>query len=92
EEKSGALTQAMRDITQWHRDHCVEYGRILDLVTDGQAPVDGLEDVPFIPVRLLKELDMMSIEQEQVFKTMTSSGTRGQQVSRIYLDKETAAL
>ncbi|MBB5665858.1 acyl-protein synthetase [Rhizobium leguminosarum] len=90
-EKSGALTEAMRDLTEWHRDHCAEYGRILDLVAE-HTPVEALEDVPFIPVRLFKELDLMSIGKDQVFKMMTSSGTSGQQVSRIYLDKETAAL
>ncbi|ARO22104.1 acyl-protein synthetase [Rhizobium sp. S9] len=91
-EKSGALTEVMRNLTEWHRDHCAEYSGILDLVSDRAAAVDGLDDVPFIPVRLFKELDLLSIERGQVFKTMTSSGTSGQQVSRIYLDKETAAL
>ncbi|MBB3592896.1 hypothetical protein FHX08_003240 [Rhizobium sp. BK529] len=91
-EKSHSFTQAMRDLTEWHRGRCGEYSRILDIVYDGQEQVDEPEDVPFIPVRLFKELDLMSIEKDQIFKTMTSSGTSGQQVSRIYLDKETAAL
>jgi phenylacetate-coenzyme A ligase PaaK-like adenylate-forming protein len=34
----------------------------------------------------------MSVPKEQVIKTMNSSGTGGQQVSQIFLDKETATL
>jgi len=51
----------------------------------------GMEDIPFLPVRLFKELELLSIPREEVFKTMTSSGTTGQQVSKIFLDRETAA-
>ena len=48
-----------------------------------------LEDVPFLPVALFKRLELKSVPDEEVFKTMTSSGTTGQQVSKIFLDRET---
>ena len=48
-------------------------------------------DLPFLPVRLFKELDLRSVAEEAVVKTMTSSGTSGQAVSRIYLDRTTAS-
>lgn len=51
----------------------------------------SLTDVPFLPVRLFKELELRSVSNGEVVKVMTSSGTSGQDVSRIYLDKETAA-
>ena len=44
-----------------------------------------------LPVGLFKELALRSIPEEQVFKTLTSSGTTGQRVSRIFLDADTAA-
>jgi len=47
--------------------------------------------LPFIPVRLFKELDLLSVAKSDVKKTMTSSGTSGQIPSRIYLDGGTAA-
>ena len=34
----------------------------------------------------------MSVLKEEIVKTMTSSGTTGQDVSKIFLDKETSAL
>lgn len=91
-EKSAALTQVMRDLTAWHRAGCADYDRVLDLLGGEPAEIRILEDVPFIPVRLFKEFDLVSVARDQLFKTMTSSGTSGQQVSRIHLDRETASL
>lgn len=51
----------------------------------------GVEEYPFLPVRLFKEYDLCSKPKEDIVKTMTSSGTTGQQVSKIYLDKTTSA-
>ena len=44
--------------------------------------------MPFIPVSLFKMFNLLSIPKEQIFKTMTSSGTSGQAVSKIFLDKK----
>jgi phenylacetate-coenzyme A ligase PaaK-like adenylate-forming protein len=49
------------------------------------------EELPFLPVRLFKEFELRSCAQDEVVKTMTSSGTSGQQVSKIYLDRETSS-
>ena len=51
----------------------------------------ALDNIPFFPVRLFKEYELLSVDQGQIVKTMTSSGTSGQRVSRIFLDKVTAA-
>ena len=50
------------------------------------------EDMPFLPVRIFKEFEMRSCTDDEIVKTLTSSGTTGQQVSRIFLDRETSAL
>ena len=42
-------------------------------------------------MRLFKELDLLSISRSEIAKTMTSSGTSGQNVSKIFLDRETSA-
>jgi len=51
-----------------------------------------LEELPFLPVRLFKHERLVSVKDEEIIKTMTSSGTSGQNVSQIFLDKQTAAL
>ena len=49
------------------------------------------EQLPFLPVRLFKELELISTERNQIVKTMTSSGTSGQSVSKIFLDRNTSS-
>lgn len=51
-----------------------------------------IADIPFYPVRMFKEYELSSIPKDEVFKVMTSSGTTGQRVSKIIVDKETAMI
>lgn len=88
-EKNRMLTYRLLELTEHHRKNCPEYGRILDSI--GYSGVQDYKQLPFLPVRLFKELDLRSIPDESVVKTMTSSGTTGQSVSRIYLDRTTAS-
>lgn len=90
ESKNGSFLSVLNSLTEFHMDNCLEYGKIVRIVHPFRGLPSVLTDVPFIPVRLFKSLDMRSVPQESVMKTMTSSGTTGQQVSRIYLDRHTA--
>jgi phenylacetate-coenzyme A ligase PaaK-like adenylate-forming protein len=48
-------------------------------------------EIPLLPVRLFKMFNLYSVPKSEIVKTMTSSGTSGQAVSKIYLDRETSA-
>jgi phenylacetate-coenzyme A ligase PaaK-like adenylate-forming protein len=50
----------------------------------------GLATIPFLPVGLFKFEELLSIPKDQVAKVVTSSGTTSQQVSRVFLDRDTA--
>ncbi|MCM1082953.1 MAG: acyl-protein synthetase [Clostridium sp.] len=91
EKKQELLTKRLMQITNLHRQNCAEYGNILDAIQFHIEDVKDYRDIPFIPVRLFKELDLKSVPNEEVIKTMTSSGTTGQDVSKIYLDRITAS-
>ena len=91
EEKHALLTKRMLELTEHHRSRCSEYRRILDSISYDNNSIGSYEQLPFLPVRLFKELSLISIPQEDIVKTMTSSGTSGQAVSRIYLDRVTAS-
>lgn len=90
-EKQEFLTGILKELSLHHYGSCPEYKNIIDGLGCDISAVKSYYDIPFLPVRLFKEYDMRSIGSEQVAKTMTSSGTTGQQVSKIYLDKETSA-
>ncbi len=97
QEKRRLLSRRISDLVCLHAGRCPEYRRMLevdgftkeknDMVAGGKL---SYEDVPFLPVRLFKELSLKSVDQDEVVKTMTSSGTTGQAVSRIYLDRTTS--
>lgn len=90
-EKERVLTERIRDLTEHHRENCPEYGRMLDGIGFDAEKAGSYRDFPFLPVRLFKEMDLKSVPGREVVKTMTSSGTTGQAVSKIYLDRATAS-
>lgn len=89
--KASRFLLEMNDLTAFHAEHCCPYRRILDAAFRGRTAFDSLADLPAIPVRLFKELELRSQPPELIVKTLTSSGTSGQRPSRIFLDKATAA-
>lgn len=90
-EKEALLTERLLELTEKHRTKCPEYACILNSISYEKGKINTYKDLPFLPVRLFKELDLKSVPQDQVVKTMTSSGTSGQAASKIYLDKTTSA-
>ena len=96
--KTEYLNSALCELTRHHYSSCETYRKMLSAqdfdpysfevqVKSGEK---SYKDIPFLPVRLFKEYDLRSTSEEDVVKTMTSSGTTGQNKSRIYLDKETS--
>lgn len=91
EEKQELLLEELLRLTEHHITYCTPYARMMEAVGFSVENVRAAGDIPFLPVRLFKEMELRSVEREAVFKTMTSSGTTGQQVSKILIDRETAA-
>jgi phenylacetate-coenzyme A ligase PaaK-like adenylate-forming protein len=90
-EKSRLLLALLQELGAHHRQHSPAYASIVASL-GGPAVAQRLDQLPFLPVRLFKHLDLLSIPREQVFKTLTSSGTSGQSVSKIYLGRDNAAM
>lgn len=90
-EKGSFLTETLKELTRHHFQSCPQYKGMMNSIGYDEKSIKTYEDLPFLPVSLFKELNLKSIPDEEVFKTMTSSGTTGQAVSKIYLDKEAAA-
>ena len=90
EKKKKHLGKWMEDLTRFHYENCLEYKKILDSISFNASLEFNYDKTPFLPVRLFKMFDLYSVPKDAVYKTMTSSGTSGQEVSKIYLDKETS--
>lgn len=89
--KKGRLLNELNRLTDLHYRACQQYATLLDKVL-GHNIASELEELPYLPVRLFKHERLLSVPTADVVKTMTSSGTSGQNVSQIFLDKQTAAL
>lgn len=87
-EKERVLLPALNQLVAHHRDHCAPFAALLK--SQGGWSTLRIADVPFLPVRLFKEHLLESVTDAERFKVITSSGTTGQQVSRITLDRKTA--
>ena len=93
-EKRARLLPMLRTLTQHHAERCTPYRNVLHGVFGGveRLRIDRLEDVPFLPVTLFKTHTLSSVPEAEVVKVLTSSGTTGQQPSRVFLDAETASV
>lgn len=92
EKKQKLLTKELIQLTEFHKNNCLEYARFLNSLGYNRKNIEGIEDIPFYPVRMFKEYELLSVDKKEIFKTMTSSGTTGQAVSKIFVDKETAMI
>jgi hypothetical protein len=89
-DKERDLLPLLNDLTRHHLANSTAYKRLLEVVYPHAGEASSLEEIPYLPVGLFKTHRLASIPDDQIFKTLTSSGTTGQQVSRVYLDSETA--
>lgn len=89
-DKHSLMLQRLVGLTKHHYMCCEPYRRIVDAMGVSIESIQSVSEIPFLPVSLFKERDLLSITADQVVKTMTSSGTTGMAVSKIYLDKITA--
>jgi hypothetical protein len=89
--KSAMMTDGLLALTAHHAERCPPYRYMLQAQGFQAEVVQSPEDIPYLPARLFKQLDLFSVPPEDVVKTMTSSGTSGQTPSRIFLDRTTAA-
>ena len=90
-QKQEFLDKELLKLTRKHYQHCEAYRDMLNAIHFDVNASSNYYELPFLPVRLFKELDLLSVAKEEIVKTMTSSGTTGQAVSKIYLDRETSA-
>ena len=92
-EKNQVFLELMQSLTAHHLNNSDEFnGIFLKLNAAFNWDLTSLDRIPFIPVRLFKELELMSVSSAEVFKIMNSSGTSGQAPSKIFLDRNTAKL
>src|SRR5512138_1267330 len=90
EHKARLHATTLTALTRRHHGGCPDYGRWLDVLGFDVAAPHEVAQLPFLPVPLFKSHELRSVDRQQIVKTLTSSGTTGQTVSRVFLDRETS--
>ena len=88
--REARLDAVLRALTEHHIAASPEYRGIVEAMFPSWSDRPGLAGVPFVPVGIFKRRVLKSIEDRDVFKTITSSGTSGQTPSVVFVDRETA--
>jgi phenylacetate-coenzyme A ligase PaaK-like adenylate-forming protein len=91
-DKQAILTERLQELTLLHRERCEPYRRILSGLARDPEGITSPARAPMLPVGLFKSHELRSIAPDQVSKVVTSSGTTGEAVSRVYLDAAAARL
>ena len=80
----------IKKLTEHHRRSCRAYDDICNGL--GRLAEPGGEGFgPYLPVAIFKDLELKSVPDDKIIRQLTSSGTTGQKVSRIFLDAETSS-
>ena len=89
-DKGVFLLDFFKNLTLFHAKNSHGYNSFLEVFSLKNTDGDSIQDIPAMPVRLFKMHDLFSVDRKAIVKTLTSSGTSGQSVSKIYLDADTA--
>lgn len=91
-EKSSLLVSQMRHLFRYHMENNLAYRNILESNSFSLDTADSLDAFPFLPVRIFKEIDLVTNPRELNMRSLNSSGTTGQATSKIFIDTETSSL
>lgn len=88
--KKKVLMENLTTLTVYHERSCEPYRNILSALGFEYSSLNDISDFPYLPVRLFKDYELKSVADKDIIRTLTSSGTTFQKVSRIFLDRQTS--
>lgn len=79
--------KAMLSAVDYHIKNCKIFKKwCLALNIKSSKDLNSIEDIPFFPNMIFKKINLLSTQSD--YRTILSSGTSGQEKSKIYLDNE----
>src|SRR5258706_12266141 len=70
EKKQAVLSETLCALTRLHYQACPPYRHVLEAMQFDPTHTCSYYDLPFLPVRLFKEYNLLSVDRADVFKTM----------------------
>ncbi len=90
DQKQAVMADHINRLNSHHSENCEPYKKIQKAYGAYGKSYSKIEDFLFIPVGLFKDFELKSTGDNEIIKTLTSSGTTSSKVSRIFLDKTTS--
>ncbi len=90
QDKSDLFLAAIKEISLHHYTNCDLYAKLCD--KRGFLPhcIKDIKDLVYLPASLFKNILLLSIPEDQVFREINSSATTSGTPSRIALDRQTS--
>ena len=90
-QKNKLFKDFFTELTFHHYKKCKDYKKIIkNLKFKIKNRKNELQDFPMLPVKTFKTFKLISVNKKKIVKKLVSSGTTGQNLSEIYLDKKNA--
>jgi phenylacetate-coenzyme A ligase PaaK-like adenylate-forming protein len=86
-EKLILFEKEMNKLTNFHYFKSKKYQKILKGFKYNLKN-KKIENLPFLTTNIFKDIELMSIPKNKIFKILSSSGTSGSKRSKIFLDKD----
>ena len=90
-EKKIFFKKNFNKLTLHHYNHSKNYKKILNFFDYNPKKINEIDKIPFLPARLFKEFNFISVNKKNIIKTLLSSGTTSSKKSKIFLDKSNAS-
>ena len=91
-QKHKVLLDLLSELTHHHRQFCSPYYKMTTAHGHDSSELNSLSDLFQLPVQIFKHYELRSTENTNLIKTLMSSGTTSNQVSKVFIDKETTKL
>ena len=88
-EKKRIFIAEIQKIHDFHLTNCEFYNKLCES-ENITSNIDSTSKLPFVAVRMFKNYELLSVPSKNIIKTLNSSGTTGDNISKIFLDKETS--
>jgi len=88
-DKSKKFLESMRESVQYHYQHSIKCKQYYDNRNFDPSSSYDLESIPYFPVTLFKKMDLLSVPNNEIVRTVHSSSTSNNFPSIIHLDKTT---
>ncbi len=88
-EKQAALLPALNEAFAWHYKQCLPYRKYIKTNNLFPSSFTKIEDFPFLPIQIFKELILSSVPKTKILTSILSSSTSSNLPSTVVLDQIT---